>query len=227
MRWRRICSSAGWRMCVLCMLCSAALRCAVRRWGDVWISTHRRGPPCKPRLTISPLPHPPTPTNSRTRPRRWRRCVAAALAPSPGACLPARTPPTTTSRAKTSYSIGAAAACGERSPTGCGGPAAAACRATPSPLGPGSQSPGRPSSLPARRYDPVFQVKTVDGRTVWRRRHYRVKRDARPATFRFSVRGGRGRGRAALRRGLPCAGDAATRTCHAPPHPSCRCWITG
>ncbi|EFN53021.1 hypothetical protein CHLNCDRAFT_26298, partial [Chlorella variabilis] len=36
-------------------------------------------------------------------------------------------------------------------------------------------------------YDPAFQVKTVDGRTVWRRRHYRVKRDQKPGTFRFSV----------------------------------------
>ncbi len=40
----------------------------------------------------------------------------------------------------------------------------------------------------ACRYDPVFQVKTIDGRTVWRRRHYRVKRDRVPGTFRFSVR---------------------------------------
>lgn len=39
----------------------------------------------------------------------------------------------------------------------------------------------------ACRYDPVFQVKTIDGRTVWRRRHYRVKRDRVPGTFRFSV----------------------------------------
>lgn len=36
-------------------------------------------------------------------------------------------------------------------------------------------------------YDPTFQVKTIDGRTVWRRRHYRVKRAAKPGTFRFSV----------------------------------------
>lgn len=43
------------------------------------------------------------------------------------------------------------------------------------------------------RYDPVFQVKTIDGRTVWRRRHYRVKRDRLPGTFRFSV-GGLGSG---------------------------------
>lgn len=41
--------------------------------------------------------------------------------------------------------------------------------------------------LSACRYDPVFQVKTIDGRTVWRRRHYRVKRDRVPGTFRFSV----------------------------------------
>ncbi|KAL4427643.1 hypothetical protein ABPG75_001732 [Micractinium tetrahymenae] len=36
-------------------------------------------------------------------------------------------------------------------------------------------------------YDPTFQVKTIDGRTVWRRRHYRVKRATQPGTFRFSV----------------------------------------
>ena len=38
-----------------------------------------------------------------------------------------------------------------------------------------------------RRYDPVFQVKTLDGRTVWRRRHYRVRRAQLPGTFHFSV----------------------------------------
>ena len=32
-----------------------------------------------------------------------------------------------------------------------------------------------------------LQVKTLDGRTVWRRRHYRVKRGKVPGTFFFSV----------------------------------------
>ncbi|BDA47648.1 probable violaxanthin de-epoxidase, chloroplastic [Coccomyxa sp. Obi] len=36
-------------------------------------------------------------------------------------------------------------------------------------------------------YDPVFQVRTLDGRTVWRRRHYRVRRAEIPGTFHFSV----------------------------------------
>jgi hypothetical protein len=38
-------------------------------------------------------------------------------------------------------------------------------------------------------YDPVFQVTTLDGRTVWRRRHYRVRptADGPPGTFWFSV----------------------------------------
>jgi len=36
-------------------------------------------------------------------------------------------------------------------------------------------------------YDPVFQVETMDGRTLWRRRHYRVRRAAEPGTFHFSV----------------------------------------
>lgn len=36
-------------------------------------------------------------------------------------------------------------------------------------------------------YDPVFRVKTLDGRLVWRRRHYRVKRGGLPGTFYFSV----------------------------------------
>lgn len=31
------------------------------------------------------------------------------------------------------------------------------------------------------------QVKTLDGRTVWRRRHYRVKTSEVPGTFWFSV----------------------------------------
>ena len=29
-------------------------------------------------------------------------------------------------------------------------------------------------------YDPVFQVHTLDGRTVWRKRHYRVRRAQQP-----------------------------------------------
>lgn len=32
-----------------------------------------------------------------------------------------------------------------------------------------------------------MQVKTVDGRLVWRRRHYRVRRAKQPGTFTFSV----------------------------------------
>ncbi|KAL3700555.1 hypothetical protein R1sor_018577 [Riccia sorocarpa] len=36
-------------------------------------------------------------------------------------------------------------------------------------------------------YDPVFQVRTLGGETVWRRRHYRVVRGATPGTFYFSV----------------------------------------
>lgn len=36
-------------------------------------------------------------------------------------------------------------------------------------------------------YDPVFQVRTLNGETVWRRRHYRVKRSETPGTFYFSV----------------------------------------
>lgn len=36
-------------------------------------------------------------------------------------------------------------------------------------------------------YEPVFQVKTLDGRIVWRRRRYRVKRGRVPGTFYFSV----------------------------------------
>ncbi|KAL8167791.1 hypothetical protein V2J09_009290 [Rumex salicifolius] len=36
-------------------------------------------------------------------------------------------------------------------------------------------------------YEPVFQVKTLDGRTVWRRRRYRVKRGSVVGTFYFSV----------------------------------------
>ncbi|GAB2226212.1 hypothetical protein Droror1_Dr00022013 [Drosera rotundifolia] len=36
-------------------------------------------------------------------------------------------------------------------------------------------------------YEPVFQVRTLDGRIVWRRRKYRVKRGTAPGTFSFSV----------------------------------------
>lgn len=36
-------------------------------------------------------------------------------------------------------------------------------------------------------YEPVFQVKTLEGKMVWRRRKYRVKRSKIPGTFQFSV----------------------------------------
>nr|XP_029152987.1 uncharacterized protein LOC112791212 isoform X2 [Arachis hypogaea] len=36
-------------------------------------------------------------------------------------------------------------------------------------------------------YEPVFQVKTLEGQMVWRRRRYRVKRGKIPGTFHFSV----------------------------------------
>lgn len=36
-------------------------------------------------------------------------------------------------------------------------------------------------------YDPIFKVQTLDGRVVWRRRHYRVRRAEEPGTFYFSV----------------------------------------
>ena len=36
-------------------------------------------------------------------------------------------------------------------------------------------------------YDPVFKVRRLDGQEVWRRRHYRVRRDAVPGAFKFSV----------------------------------------
>ncbi|WCJ31730.1 violaxanthin de-epoxidase-related [Euphorbia peplus] len=36
-------------------------------------------------------------------------------------------------------------------------------------------------------YEPVFQVRTLEGEMVWRRRKYRVKRGKVPATFYFSV----------------------------------------
>lgn len=36
-------------------------------------------------------------------------------------------------------------------------------------------------------YDPVFRVETLDGRHVWCHRHYRVRPQPKPGTFRFSV----------------------------------------
>ncbi|ERN03861.1 violaxanthin de-epoxidase, chloroplastic [Amborella trichopoda] len=36
-------------------------------------------------------------------------------------------------------------------------------------------------------YEPVFQVRTLDGEMVWRRRRYRVRRGDTPGTFFFSV----------------------------------------
>ncbi|WVZ25663.1 hypothetical protein V8G54_004207 [Vigna mungo] len=36
-------------------------------------------------------------------------------------------------------------------------------------------------------YEPVFQVKTLEGQMVWRRRKYRVRRGKVPGTFYFSV----------------------------------------
>eukprot|EP00250_Pteridium_aquilinum_P012828 c20969_g1_i2 orf=326-1624(-) len=36
-------------------------------------------------------------------------------------------------------------------------------------------------------YDPVFRVNTLDGRLVWRRRHYRVRKGTTPGAFFFSV----------------------------------------
>jgi hypothetical protein len=36
-------------------------------------------------------------------------------------------------------------------------------------------------------YDPVFRVTTLDGKDVWRRRHYRVRRGDNPGQFYFSV----------------------------------------
>ncbi|KAK3030468.1 hypothetical protein RJ639_039153 [Escallonia herrerae] len=36
-------------------------------------------------------------------------------------------------------------------------------------------------------YEPIFQVKTLEGKLVWRRRKYRVKRGKVPGTFNFSV----------------------------------------
>ncbi|XP_077221359.1 violaxanthin de-epoxidase-like protein [Tasmannia lanceolata] len=36
-------------------------------------------------------------------------------------------------------------------------------------------------------YEPVFQVRTLEGKMVWRRRRYRVKKDKIPGTFYFTV----------------------------------------
>lgn len=36
-------------------------------------------------------------------------------------------------------------------------------------------------------YDPVFRVETIDKRNVWCKRHYRVRNEKVPGTFRFSV----------------------------------------
>ncbi|CAI5949202.1 unnamed protein product, partial [Closterium sp. NIES-65] len=36
-------------------------------------------------------------------------------------------------------------------------------------------------------YDPVFTINTLDGRSLWRRRHYRVRRGKVPGTFTFTV----------------------------------------
>lgn len=36
-------------------------------------------------------------------------------------------------------------------------------------------------------YEPIFQVRTLEGNLVWRRRKYRVRRGKVPATFHFSV----------------------------------------
>jgi hypothetical protein len=36
-------------------------------------------------------------------------------------------------------------------------------------------------------YDPVFRVETIDGRSVWCKRHYKVRDGPVPGTFRFSV----------------------------------------
>ena len=36
-------------------------------------------------------------------------------------------------------------------------------------------------------YDPIFKVQTLDGREVWLRRHYRVRRAKVPGGFYFSV----------------------------------------
>lgn len=36
-------------------------------------------------------------------------------------------------------------------------------------------------------YEPVFQVQTLDGQVIWRRRRYRVKRGAIPGTFICNV----------------------------------------
>lgn len=41
--------------------------------------------------------------------------------------------------------------------------------------------------LPIRRYEPIFKAITLDGREVWRRRVYRVRRAVTPGTFHLSV----------------------------------------
>lgn len=50
--------------------------------------------------------------------------------------------------------------------------------------------PNNPMMVQAKKslwYDPIFRVKTLDGRDVWRERHYRVRRAQRPGTFYLSV----------------------------------------
>lgn len=39
----------------------------------------------------------------------------------------------------------------------------------------------------AGRYEPIFKAVLLDGREVWRRRVYRVRRAAEPGTFHLSV----------------------------------------
>ena len=46
------------------------------------------------------------------------------------------------------------------------------------------RDPARPRRI---WYDPVFRVTTLDGRQVWRRRHYKVLSGATPGEFRLSV----------------------------------------
>jgi len=43
------------------------------------------------------------------------------------------------------------------------------------------------SSVGDQWYDPVFRVETLDGRCVWCKRHYKVRPQHVPGTFRFSV----------------------------------------
>ena len=42
-------------------------------------------------------------------------------------------------------------------------------------------------AIPGLWYDPVFRVKTLDGREVWRHRHYKVKQYRKPGNYIFSV----------------------------------------